>query len=191
MPTTDLTQAMRGCSICRDLPLGPNPLFQLGAGARILVAGQAPGRLTHKAGVPFKDVSGDRLRAWMGLDAKQFYDPDLIAILPMGLCFPGTGTGGDRPPRPECAPAWREAALSHLPKLELTLVIGRYAIDWHMPHLKRASVTEAAAQWQELLPHKLVLPHPSPRNNRWLTRNPWFEQDVLPLLRNRVAALIS
>lgn len=188
--TDDLARQMISCKLCSDLPLGPRPLFQLGAGARLLIAGQAPGRLTHKAGVPFKDVSGDRLRDWLGLDAGQFYDPNRVAILPMGLCYPGTGRSGDLPPRPECAPAWREAALSRLPRLELTLIIGRYAIDWHLPHLARATVTHATQQWQDLLPDTLVLPHPSPRNNRWLTRNPWFARDVLPVLKARVAELM-
>lgn len=185
-----LTSQMRACALCKDLPLGPAPLFQLGAGARILIAGQAPGRLTHAAGAPFKDASGDRLRAWMGLDAAQFYDPERVAILPMGLCYPGAGKGGDLPPRVECAPAWRDAALAQLNQLELTLVIGRYAIDWHLPDLKGASVTDAVAQWKDHLPRTLVLPHPSPRNNRWLRRNPWFAAEVLPAVRARIAQLI-
>ena len=143
----------------------------------------------HASGIPVDDPSGDRLRDWMGLDRAQFYDPDLVAILPMGFCYPGTGPSGDLPPRPECAPAWRTQLLEHLPDLELTLVIGRYAQAWHLPSASR-KVTEVVAAWRSMWPTCLPLPHPSPRNNRWLKQNPWFESTVIPVLRARVAELV-
>jgi uracil-DNA glycosylase len=163
---------------------------QASATARLLIAGQAPGRKTHDKGIPFDDPSGDRLRVWLGLTRDQFYDASRIAIVPMGFCYPGTGKGGDLPPRPECALLWREALLSRLPALGLVLVIGRYALDWHMPAEKSRSLSEvmhAARPDQQ----QVVLPHPSPRNIRWLRQNPWFEADTLPALRHRIAALIG
>lgn len=178
---------MRACAICTDLPLGPRPIFQLDPAARILIAGQAPGRITHHKGVPFDDPSGDRLRDWLGLDRATFYNDPRIGILPMGLCFPGTGQAGDLPPRPECAPAWRAQVLDALPNLSLTLVIGRYAIDWHLPQMRRIAVTQAV---RDVKGETIVLPHPSPRNNRWLKRNPWFASNHLPPLRARVAAIL-
>lgn len=185
-----LMRDMANCQACTDLPLGPRPLFQLGKTAKILIAGQAPGRITHHKGRPFDDPSGDRLRAWMGIDRDTFYDPSQIAILPMGLCFPGSGKGGDAPPRPECAPLWRDKALALLPDLAITLVIGRYAINWHLPHLKGASVADAVGQ-SAASDGPIVMPHPSPRNNRWLRQNPWFAADVLPRVQGRIAAQLG
>ena len=186
-----LLEEVRGCTICAEhLPAGPRPVVQLGSGARILIAGQAPGRRVHETGVPFDDPSGDRLRDWMGLTRAQFYDPDLVAILPMGFCYPGTGSSGDLPPRAECAPAWRETLLAHLPDVASTLVIGAYAQAWHLD-AGRARVTDVVSRWRDRWPAVLPLPHPSPRNNRWLARNPWFERDVLPALRARVAELVA
>lgn len=184
-----LRSEITACTVCRDLPLGPRPIVQLSGQAKVLIAGQAPGRITHAKGRPFDDVSGVRLREWLGVDENEFYDPEKFAIVPMGFCYPGTGTSGDLPPRLECAVTWREQVMQSLQQVELTLVIGRYAVDWHLPHLKRQSITQAAQAWQEAWPRQLVLPHPSPRNNRWLKTNPWFERDVLPLLRQRVQAL--
>ena len=185
---------VRACTLCAEhLPLPPRPILQIDPRATILIAGQAPGRKAHDSGVPFNDPSGERLRAWMGIDRAVFYDPVRIAILPMGLCFPGTGPGGDMPPRPECAPAWRSRLLAHLPKLQLTLVIGSYAQAWHFnggAATAKTSVTDAVLQWRDRWPHILPLPHPSPRNQRWLRNNPWFESDVLPRLRERVCELL-
>ena len=164
-------------------------MVQLAADARILIAGQAPGRKVHASGIPFDDASGNRLRDWMGITPEQFYNPERVAILPMGFCFPGTGKSGDLPPRPECAPAWREQLLQHLPRLELTLVIGQYALAWHLEK-PAATVTENVLAWRESWPGVVPLPHPSPRNNIWLRRNPWFESELLPLLRKSVARLI-
>lgn len=185
-----LAEDIRGCQICADLPLGPRPLFKIDSRAKILIAGQAPGRRTHGKGIPFDDPSGERLRDWMGVDRDVFYDDPRIAILPMGLCYPGTGKSGDLPPRSECAPAWRLQAMRVMDKIDLTMVIGRYAIDWHMPDAKGVSITSLAQKWQDQWPDKLVLPHPSPRNNRWLKQNPWFQEDVVPALRNRVAEIL-
>lgn len=194
MPTVASTKKLlaevRACTLCRaHLPLGPRPVLQVHGGARVLIAGQAPGRKVHETGVPFDDASGDRLRDWMGVTRDQFYDPKSIAILPMGFCFPGTGKSGDLPPRPECPPAWREQLLAHLPKLELTLVIGKYAQSYHLPDAK-GGVTQVVQDWRAHWPAVLPLPHPSPRNNIWLKKNPWFPRQVLPALRKRVAQLV-
>ncbi len=182
---------VRACTICAPhLEHGVRPVVQIGAGATILIAGQAPGRRVHESGVPFDDPSGDRLRDWMGVDRETFYDPDRIAILPMGFCYPGTGKSGDLPPRAECAPAWRQLLLDRMPAIELTLVIGQYAQAWHFEG-PRASVTDAVAAWREHWPEVLPLPHPSPRNRIWMRRNAWFETDVLPALRARVATVLG
>lgn len=185
-----LLAAVRDCRICAgQLPLGARPVLQIDPRARILIASQAPGRKVHESGVPFSDTSGDRLRDWMGLTPAQFYDPARVAIVPMGLCFPGTGSAGDLPPRPECAPQWRARLLAQLPALQLTLVIGRYAMAYHFPGAGR-SVTAAVACWRDSWPRQLPLPHPSGRNNLWLHRNPWFERDLLPALRKQVAQVL-
>ncbi|MDN5785762.1 uracil-DNA glycosylase family protein [Pseudorhodobacter sp.] len=185
-----LLAEVRACTVCKDLPLGPAPLLQASATARILIAGQAPGRLTHLKGIPFDDVSGNRLREWLGLDRPAFYDASKVAILPMGFCFPGTGKSGDLPPRAECAPLWRARLLAQMPEIALILVIGRYAMDWHLPGSKGRPIKDIA-QEMGTEAREMVLPHPSPRNNRWLAKNPWFEADVLPRLRARVAALTA
>lgn len=187
----DLLREARACRLCEAaLPHGVRPVLQAHAGARVLVAGQAPGRRVHETGVPFDDPSGDRLRDWMGVTRDVFYDPEKIAILPMGFCYPGTGKSGDLPPRPECAPAWRSALLEQLPGVKLTLVIGQYAMDWHLDGPRRA-LTEVVRGWKEHRPARLPLPHPSPRNNIWLKKNPWFADEVLPYLRRRVKKLLT
>ena len=179
------------CALCAGhLPLGPRPVVQAHPSARMLIAGQAPGRKVHATGIPFNDASGDRLRDWMGISREAFYDARQVAILPMGFCFPGTGKAGDLPPRPECAPAWRAALLSQLKNLQLTLVIGRYAQAYHLPN-EGASVTETVRAWRQTWPHTVPLPHPSPRNNLWLRRNPWFEEELLPALRASVSAALA
>jgi uracil-DNA glycosylase len=192
MPTlASLLSEVRACAICSEhLPLGPRPVIQVHPLARILIAGQAPGRKVHETGVPFDDASGDRLRTWLGASREAFYDAKQVAILPMGFCFPGTGKSGDRPPRPECAPAWRAALLSHLKNLQLTLVIGQYAQAYHLPN-EGASLTEAVQAWRKNWPHTVPLPHPSPRNNLWLKRNPWFEEELIPVLRTRVSEVLA
>lgn len=192
MPTlATLLTEVRACTLCAaHLPLGPRPVVQIHASARILVAGQAPGRKVHASGIPFDDASGERLRDWLGVTRETFYDPKQFAILPMGFCYPGTGTSGDLPPRPECAPAWRGKLLSHLPKLELSLLIGQYAQACHLPGAK-TSLTELVQAWREHWPKVVPMPHPSPRNNIWLKRNPWFGDELLPVLRKRVAEVLG
>ena len=185
-----LLREVRACTLCAaHLPQPPRPVLQAGSAARILIASQAPGRKVQHSGIPFDDASGDRLRLWMGINKDSFYDPETVAILPMGFCFPGTGGAGDLPPRPECAPAWRTSLLAHLPHIQLTLVIGQYAQAWHLKREARATLTETVRAWRNYGPHILPLPHPSPRNNLWLRRNPWFEEEVIPVLRARVQAL--
>ena len=186
-----LLDEVRRCQLCAThLPLGPRPVLQAGRRARILLAGQAPGRKVHASGVPFDDASGDRLRQWLGVARETFYDPERIAILPMGFCYPGAGISGDLPPRPECAATWRARLLEQLPSIELTLVIGTYAQAWHLkPAGGGANLTATVGAWREHGARVLPLPHPSPRNNGWLQRNPWFEADVLPDLKERVRAL--
>ncbi|TDP85832.1 uracil-DNA glycosylase [Aquabacterium commune] len=195
----DLLAQVRACTLCAlHLPLGPRPVLQHHPDARILIAGQAPGRKVHASGVPFDDASGERLRAWLGLGKEAFYDPRQVAILPMGFCFPGTGKSGDLPPRPECAVTWRVPLLAGLHSLRLTLVLGQHAQAWHLPTPAGEAAQGVTAQvqaWRERLqgpgPHTLPLPHPSPRNNLWLQRNPWFTQDVLPALQARVKAALA
>lgn len=188
---TALLGSVQNCTFCADLPLGPKPILQADPSARILIAGQAPGRITHHKGIPFDDPSGVRLRDWMGVSPDTFYDASQIAILPMGFCFPGTGKSGDLPPRPECAQKWRSALLACLPNVELALIIGQYAMAWHINDGQKMKLTDRVAAWERYFPETLPLPHPSPRNNLWLKRNPWFEADVLPALKDRVQALLS
>lgn len=186
-----LVSEIRQCTICAEhLPLGPRPVLQVAASARILVAGQAPGRKVHETGLPFNDASGERLRAWLGLSRETFYDASKIAIVPMGFCYPGTGRSGDLPPRPECAATWRAPLLKQLPNLKLTLVIGQYAQAYHLPDTG-SSVTSIVQRWQEYWPAVVPLPHPSPRNNLWLRRNPWFEKELIPRLQQRVAEILD
>lgn len=190
---TSLLKEVRDCRICEDcLPLGPRPVVQAHAQARILIVGQAPGRRVHATGVPFNDPSGVRLRDWMGIDEKFFYDAKKIALLPMGFCFPGTGKSGDLPPRPECAEAWREPLLACLPQIRLTLLIGQYAQKYHLGRQRKKNLTTTVKAWREYIKDGVIpLPHPSPRNNIWLKKNAWFEADVLPALRSGVRLLVN
>lgn len=186
-----LLEDVRHCTLCAEfLPLGPRPVIQADPQARILIAGQAPGKKVHLSGIPFDDASGNRLRQWLGISRETFYDPHTVAILPMGFCYPGTGKSGDLPPRPECARKWRAPLLAQLPKIELTLVIGQYALAYHFPSTY-ASLTEAVQAWRDRPPDVIVLPHPSPRNQLWVRRNPWFEAELLPHLQRRVAKLLG
>ena len=187
-----LLKDVQTCNVCEAvLPLGPRPVIQLHPKASILIAGQAPGRKVHETGIPFDDPSGDRLREWLGISRETFYDARNIAILPIGFCYPGTGKTGDLPPRPECAETWRAELLHHLPNIKLTLVIGQYSHSYHLTDSSYKSVTEAVKAWKEFWPERLPLPHPSPRNNIWLKRNPWFTKDVLPTLRKRVKLILE
>jgi uracil-DNA glycosylase len=186
-----LLSEVRRCKICEPhLPLGARPVLQLHPDARILIAGQAPGLKVHQSGIPFADASGDRLREWLGVSEEVFYDPHQIAILPMGFCYPGSGKSGDLPPRPECAATWRSRLLNVLTNLRLTIVIGQYALRYHLPQ-EKGNLTEIVKNWQQYFPEVIPLPHPSPRNNRWLKKNPWFESELLPTLRVTVKKALN
>ena len=190
--TTLLLQQVRACTLCAPhLPLGVRPVLQVHPAARILVVGQAPGIRVHNSGIPFDDASGDRLREWMGITREVFYELTQMAIVPMGFCYPGTGKSGDLPPRPECAPRWRRQVLELLPNIALTLVIGQYAQAWHLPKSGDSSVTGTVERWQEFAPGVIPLPHPSPRNNIWLKRNPWFAETLLPELKKLVSQALA
>ncbi len=185
-----LLSDVRACRLCEGLPLGPNPILQASATSRILIAGQAPGRITHTKNRPFDDPSGNRLRDWLGVTREQFYDPNLFAIIPMGFCFPGTAKGGDLPPRPLCAVTWRVKLLNELPHIALTLVIGQFAQSWHLPELEKQTLTMRV---RNVTPdaETIPLPHPSPRNGMWLKNNPWFEKDILPNLKRRMKLVLT
>ena len=187
-----LLNEVRSCTLCAPhLADGVRPVLQVDAKARILVAGQAPGRKVHASGVPFDDASGERLRAWMGIDREVFYDATQVAILPMGFCYPGTGKSGDLPPRRECAPQWRAPLIAMMPRIELVLVIGQYAIDWHLPQCAGKTLTDTVRAWRDHWPRVLPIPHPSPRNNIWLKANPWFADEVVPVLQARMAQILA
>ena len=195
MPTrrlaTLLTQ-IRACRVCEaHLPLGPNPVVRAGVGARLLIVGQAPGTKVHATGIPWNDASGDRLRQWLAIDRDTFYDEQQVAIVPMGFCYPGRGRGGDLPPRPECAPLWHPQLIPLLTRVRLVLLIGRYAQAGYLGKSQRGSLTETVRAAHDYLPRYLPLPHPSPRNQMWLRRHPWFKRDILPLLREHVAAALA
>lgn len=209
-PEQDGLDTLRGdiaaCRICRDAPLRgaddrlphePRPVVVLSAKARVLIAGQAPGLRVHESGLPFNDASGDRLRAWLQIDREMFYDRDRFAIVPMGFCFPGyDDKGGDLPPRRECAPHWRQQVVSAMPQIELVLAVGQYAQTWHLGAERRQNMTETVRAWRATLfsnrpPAILPLPHPSWRNTAWLKRNPWFQDELLPVLRERIKMLAN
>ena len=184
-----LLAAARSCRVCKaPLPLGPRPVLRASASARILVVGQAPGVRVHASGIPWDDASGDRLRAWTGMDKSRFYDEAEVAIIPMGFCYSGRGRGGDLPPRRECAPLWLDQLLARLPQIELTLLIGLHAQRHFLGRRRKGSLTETVKAWREFAPVCFPLPHPSARNTPWFQRNPWFEQDLLPALSQRIAA---
>ena len=189
-----LLDEIRGCQLCvNDMKRPPRPVVQAAETARILIVGQAPGNLVFESGRPFTDPSGDRLRAWLGIDETAFYDPRQVAIVPMGFCFPGyDDKGGDLPPMRRCAETWRERLLKHLTKIQLTVVIGSYAQRWHLGDRREKTLTATVAKWRDFLSDGLIVtPHPSWRNTGWLKRNPWFETDVLPVLRTHVQAALS
>ena len=183
---------VRACTLCaRHLPLGPRPVVRGSAGVRLLIVSQAPGTRVHMTGRSFNDRSGDRLREWLGTSRATFYDERRIAILGVAFCYPGVDAkGGDLPPRRECAPRWHPAILECLPRLELTLLVGSYAIDRYLGRRAKRTMTETVEAWRDYLPRYLPLPHPSWRNTHWLQRNPWFARDLLPELRRRVRALV-
>lgn len=182
----------RACRVCAAaLPLGPRPVLQASAEARVLIIGQAPGSKVHASGVPWDDDSGERLRDWTGLSRETFYDPALVAIVPMGLCYPGKGQSGDLPPRKECAPLWHERLLAGMTEVRLTLLVGQYAHKAYLPRELRGSLTEAVRRHAEAPAGVMPLPHPAWRSRLWMQRHPWFEAEVLPLLRRRVAEAVG
>lgn len=187
MTWDELLAQMAACRVCEGKIPEPRPVFRLSPTASILVVGQAPGRRVHETGVPWNDPSGDRLRDWMGLDRDAFYDQGRIAILPMGLCYPGTVKGSDLPPRPECGPLWHPRVIERLTSVGLVLLIGAYAQRFYLGDRAKASVTATVAAWRDYGPRFVPLVHPSPRNRGWLAKNPWFEAEVVADLRRRVA----
>ncbi len=182
----------RACRVCAaHLPLGPRPVLRAAPSARLLIVGQAPGTKVHETGIPWNDRSGDRLRDWLGIDRDRFYDERRIAIIPMGFCYPGVdNSGGDRPPRPECAPLWHPRLLALLPHIELTLLVGGYAQARYLAGRRRATLTQTVGAFRDYLPGFIPLPHPSWRNTGWLRRHPWFEAELLPVLRARLRPLL-
>jgi uracil-DNA glycosylase len=189
---SSLLREIRGCRVCAaHLPLGPRPVLRAKASARLLIVGQAPGTKVHESGIPWNDRSGDRLREWLRLDRETFYDESRIAIVPMGFCYPGVdANGGDLPPRKECAPLWHARVMAHLPRLDLTLLVGSYAQKHYLGDRRAESMTETVQAWRDHVPRFIPLPHPSWRNTAWLKRHPWFETELLPDLRSRVRVLL-
>lgn len=183
---------VRACRVCaKFLPHDPCPIVQISPSARILVIGQAPGRKVHESGVPWQDTSGDNLRAWLGVDVKTFYDPKTFALMPMGFCFPGPGKSGDLPPRPECAPLWHPRLLTAMTTIKLTLLVGQYSQRHYLGDRAAERLTETVRRFREFLPQFLPLPHPSPRNNIWMKKNPWFEKELLPVLKLKLKRAIK
>lgn len=186
-----LLAEVAACARCAaHLPHGPRPVIQAGPQARLLIVGQAPGRRVHDTGIPWNDPSGERLRDWLQLPRERFYDERLVAIVPTGFCYPGKGKSGDLPPRPECAPLWHPRLLPMMPDIGLTLLIGSHAQKYYLRENAKPTLTETVAAYRQYLPHYLPLPHPSPRNQSWWKSNPWFERDLLPVLRQRIRSLL-
>ncbi len=181
---------IRACRLCEGLIPEPRPVLRANSTARLLVVGQAPGTKVHASGIPWDDASGKRLRTWLDLSVEEFYDESRIAIVPMGFCYPGKGKSGDLPPRPECASTWHEKVLAHLPDIRTTLLIGMYA-QKHYTSSQHKTLTERVSNWRDFAPEKFMLPHPSPRNQMWLRRNPWFEAELVPTLKSRVRAILD
>ncbi|MDT0553693.1 uracil-DNA glycosylase family protein [Urechidicola vernalis] len=188
----NLLQEIRQCTICEEhLALGPRPVVSGSRNSKIIIIGQAPGTKVHKSGIPWDDASGRQIRKWLNVTEDEFYSQNLFAIVPMGFCYPGKGKSGDLPPRKECAPQWHNSLLDKMPNVELILLIGMYAQNYYLKGKAKRTLTETVDNYPEYLPKYFVLPHPSPRNRFWLTKNPWFEQTVIPELQKRVKNLIA
>ena len=188
----DLLDEVRACRLCEPpLPLGPRPVVQAGEGARLLIVGQAPGTRVHETGIPWNDPSGERLRDWLQIGPEKFYDSNKVAIIPMGLCYPGRGKGGDLPPRPECAPQWHGPLLAALPNVRLTLLVGQYAQRYYLPEPGKTLTDNVRHFARALAQGFFPLPHPSPRNRLWLRQRPWFEDEVVPVLRDQVTIALQ
>lgn len=185
-----LLKEIRSCTHCiQHLELGANPVLSATIDSKIVIIGQAPGRKVHLSGIPWKDKSGENLRQWMGISSDIFYEPRQVALIPMGFCYPGTGKSGDLPPRKECAPLWHEKLLEKMNNIQLILLIGQYAQRYYLKDKRKTTLTETVKHFHEYLPEYFVLPHPSPRNNIWKKKNIWFEKEVLPVLKAKVASL--
>lgn len=192
MSHAETVRRARACTVCAPwLPHAPRPVFVAGPRARILIVGQAPSRAVHRTGVPWNDASGRRLRQWLALSDSEFFDPNLVAILPVGFCYPGSAPSGDRPPRRECAPLWMARLRSGLTRVRLTVAIGGYAQRAVLGADARGGVTEVVSQWRRFAPDYFPIPHPSPRNTAWLQRNSWFEREVVPLLQRAVGRAVG
>ena len=186
-PLPSLLKEIAACTLCSGkLPCAPRPVLAASASARLLIVGQAPGRRVQESGIPWNDASGQRLRQWLNMSPEVFYDNRQVAIVPMGFCYPGTGRNGDLPPRIECAPAWHARLLAAMPEIRLTLLIGTYAQKFYLAGRAHPALTDTVAHWRDYLPAYFPLPHPSPRNTLWLKRNPWFEADIIPALRQQI-----
>ncbi len=189
IPLKNLLQEVRSCRHCVEiLPLGPNPVVRASTSARVAIVGQAPGTRVHASGVPWDDLSGERLRHWLAMEPQQFYDETRVAVVPMGFCYPGKGKSGDLPPPPDCAPLWHPRLFDFMPQVELVLLVGSYAQNYYLGR-NRETLTERVRRWADFAPQFFPLPHPSPRNTLWLRRNPWFEAEVVPALRTRLGQL--
>ncbi|MCH7935923.1 MAG: uracil-DNA glycosylase family protein [Proteobacteria bacterium] len=188
----DLLSEIRACRLCaRHLPLGPRPVLRASATAKLLIIGQAPGTRVHESGIPWDDASGERLRDWLQMTPEVFYDEARVAIVPMGFCYPGRNeSGGDNPPRPECAPEWHQKLLNLIPQVKLTLLVGLHAQKHYLGKTRKSTMTETVRAWRQTLPRFLPTPHPSWRTTGWLRKNPWFEAEVVPELRQRVSQLV-
>ncbi len=187
----ELISDIKQCTICAEyLELGPRPVLCADVDSKIVIIGQAPGTKVHASGIPWDDPSGKQLRKWLGVSDEDFYDPKKFAIVPMGFCYPGKGKSGDLPPRPECAPQWHEPLFDKMPNVELIILIGMYAQNYYLQKTAKKTLTETVRNYKEYLPNYFVLPHPSPRNRFWLTKNPWFEESVVPELQQMIRSNI-
>jgi len=187
-----LLNEIRACNICKDfLPNLPRPIISASKHSKILIIGQAPGQKVQNTGVPWDDASGKELRLWLNVTPDQFYNPEIFALMPMGMCFPGTGKSGDLPPRKECADAWHKKVLNHMPNIKLTLLIGKYAQEYYLKEKAKENLTETVRNYKSYLPNYLPLPHPSPRNNIWKKKNKWFGLNILPDIKKRVDIILK
>ena len=187
-----LYNEIRQCTVCLPtLEHGVNPILSFSANSKVAIIGQAPGSIVHRTGVPWDDKSGERLRSWLGVDDETFYNPDVFAIIPMGFCYPGKGKSGDLPPRKECAPLWHDRLFEQITDIQLTLLIGSYAQEYYLKEARKRTLTETVQNYEAYLPTYLPLPHPSPRNNIWLKKNQWFEDEVTPYLRSTVGSILK